>query len=394
MFDDITDPGLRRRIRQHVIGREHTFFAVVQPGFEGTLSRELEGFGLNVSGEFIEGGVEFTGRPDDCYTACIRSRTASRIVMRIGAFPSHNFYELERAIRNFPWELYLSPEFPVDFSVSARKSMIYHSGKLREIFEREMGERYRFASEESYPGAPAQSIFLRNFRDICTVSIDASGAFLHRRGRRKLVGRAPLRETLAALILLEARVNEYDNILDPMCGSGVFSMEAASIFTGEAPNMERDFSFMKWPSFKEKNYLHIKKGIGELKKSAAGTGKTIICSDIDPEEIRIARGNIPGEYKDIIIPAVQDFFAIDPSSLPEGKTLIIINPPYGKRIKEADPALLFREIGLKLASDFNNCGYAVIAPGADAENALRAPYSRRISFMNGGIKAALLLRDL
>ena len=136
MFDRITDKGLKRRIKQHVIALEHKFFASVQPGFEQTLSRELSSFGLSVSPDYIEGGVEFTGDLSSCYRACMLSRTASRIIMRIAEFKSHNYFELERNIRNFPWELYITKDTPIDFSISSSNSMIYHTGKLRRFFKK------------------------------------------------------------------------------------------------------------------------------------------------------------------------------------------------------------------------------------------------------------------
>ena len=395
MFDRITDGGLKRRVKQHVIGTEQVFFASVQPGFEKTLSRELQDFGLNVSDEFIEGGVEFTGHLDDCFTACISSRTASRIMMRIASFRSHNFFEFERAIREFPWELYLNPEIPVRFNITSRKSMIYHTGKLQEIFEKEIPSAFNF--EKDAPAIdkeiPAQTLSIRNFRDMCTVSIDASGEFLYKRGVKQLTGPAPLRETLASLILLEAGLPGYDLLLDPMCGSGTFSIEAAAILSGAKPNAERIFPFMTWPSFKENNYLYLKKKILEAQNAEAYSGKSIITSDIDPGAVKLAKANMPETFRGIISPETADFFSLTPEFLNGKKTLIVLNPPYGKRISEKDVSLFYKEIGIKIKSDFNNCGYAVIAPGVEAERALDLQYNRKIQFMNGGIRAAVLFKD-
>jgi len=396
MFDSITDRALKRRIKQHVIGREHLFFASVQPGFEKTLEKELASFGLNVSGEHIEGGGEFRGSLDDCFTACIRSRTASRVLMRIAEFRSHDFYELERGIRGLSWELYLNPEFPVRFSITSRKSMIYHTGKLEEIFRRQLPPSYKFEENGSGGGEVpvCQTLFVRNFRDTCTVSIDASGEFLYRRGVKQLVGAAPLRETLASLILLEAGVEKYDIILDPMCGSGTFSIEAASILTSTPPNIERNFPFMNWPSFKEKNYEFMKKEILKLQNRDGIKGRSIITSDIDPDAVETASGNVPDLFREVINPEQGDFFNIAPSFFSGGKVIVVLNPPYGKRLREKDPAMLYRMIGEKIKKDFNNCGYALIAPGIEAEAALNLNCSRKIPFMNGGIKAALLIRDI
>lgn len=396
MFERIADSGLRRRVKQHVIGKEHIFFASVQPGFETTIYSELKGLGLNVSGEFIEGGVEFTGVLDDCFAACMSSRTASRILMRLALFGAHDFYELERSIRSFPWELYLNPELPVDFNITSRKSMIYHTGKLGEIFGKNLPSAFSSGSEAGRVEAdnPGQTVFIRNFRDTCAVSIDASGESLYKRGAKQLTGTAPIRETLASLILLEAKLKDYDMLLDPMCGSGTFSIEAASILSGDQPNAGRAFPFMNWPSFKENNYLYLKKKLLQARNSQGVSGKRIITSDIDPEAVKIAADNVPADYKSIITPETADFFSLTPGIFNGRKTLVVLNPPYGKRIKEKDIILLYKEIGVKLRSDFADCGYAVIAPGVDAENALSLEYSRKIPFMNGGIRAAVLFRDI
>jgi putative N6-adenine-specific DNA methylase len=103
VFEKIEDNAFKRRVKNHVIGREHDFFAVVQPGFEKRAGSELADTGLSLKDITIEGGVEFTGKLDSCYTASLLSRTAGRIMMRIAEFRSVNYFELERLIRSFPW---------------------------------------------------------------------------------------------------------------------------------------------------------------------------------------------------------------------------------------------------------------------------------------------------
>ncbi|HOQ12854.1 MAG: Ribosomal RNA large subunit methyltransferase L [Spirochaetes bacterium ADurb.Bin218] len=394
MFDRITDKGLKRRIKQHVIALEHKFFASVQPGFEQTLSRELSSFGLSVSPDYIEGGVEFTGDLSSCYRACMLSRTASRIIMRIAEFKSHNYFELERNIRNFPWELYITKDTPIDFSISSSNSMIYHTGKLKEIFQKNIKERL---GEDLlfFDGDYTSSLTLlvRNYKNIATVSIDASGEFLYKRGIKIYAGKASLRETLASLILLEANLNDYDVLLDPMCGSGTFSIEAALIWTKTPPNIDRAFPFRLWPSFKERNFNYVKSEILKEVIAPEKTGKAIITSDIDREAVAIACKNVPSHLRDFIKPDVDDFFSLKESILPKGKSLIVLNPPYGKRIKASDTNKLYKEIGSKIRRDFRKCNYAIIAPGEEAEKALALPYKRKIPFKHGGIPVAVIFSN-
>jgi len=395
VFDSITDGALKRRVKNHLIAREHDFFAVVQPGFERVTSAEFSGMGLSVKDIYIEGGVEFTGKPGSCYTASLLSRTAGRIMMRVAEFRSSGYFELERSIRSFPWELYISPGTEIIFSASAAKSMIYHTGKLEEIFNAGIKERLvsKGIENRNNETSCSQTVFLRNNRDVCTVSLDASGESLYKRGRGKNISRAPLRETTAALILLEAGIGRYGLIIDPMCGSGTFSLETASIFTKTPPNCEREFTFMHWPCFRMGTFGFIRKSAMKEVIPQENIEQKIITSDIDPEAVKIAESNIPEQFNKIIEPAVSDFFALPGNIAKDKKSLIVLNPPYGRRIGEPGDKSLYREIGKKIRKDFGNCGYAVIVPGHEKENVMGLDYDRKIPFMNGGIKAAVVFRD-
>jgi len=383
-----------------VIGKEHLFFAVVQPGFEDTAKREFLSMGFSVSPDFIEGGIEFSGRIDDCCRACIMTRTSSRIVMRLGRFRSERFNLLEKDIAAFPWELYIPLSGEIRFRASAKKSMIYHTGKLEEIFARGISARLKLykgdinLNDEESPGDPAVStLILRNDKDLCYVSLDASGEFLYKRGSREFVTKAPLRESTAALILLEAGITNYDRILDPMCGSGTFSMEAAGILTSSPAAAERRFAFMWWPCFKENNFLHIKK---ECLGKTLLPGKVkveIITSDIDEKAVAAAKLNCHASFPGILNPEVRNFFDIKFSDNKGVKTLLVINPPYGKRISERDILNFYRRMGDKIKSDFKDCGVAIIVPGEEAERALGIQYNRKKLFMNGGIRGAILFKD-
>ena len=394
MFDKIENNSLKRRVKNHVIGREHDFFAVVQPGFEIRSGAELRDIGLSVKDTVIEGGVEFSGRLDSCYKASLLSRTAGRIIMRIAAFRSVNYFELERLVRSFPWELYISPATEIRYRISTEKSMIYHTGKLEEIFNFGINERLAAQGIKNDEFLCTQTVFVRNSRDLCTVSLDASGEFLYKRGTGKNISKAPLRETTAALILLEAGISNYSQILDPMCGSGTFSLEAASILTRTPPASGREFPFMNWPCFRESTFRFIKNAAMEEIIPEEKIGKKIITSDIDPEAVKIAGSNIPEQFSKIISPETADFFSLSGDIAVNKKTLILLNPPYGKRIEEGIEKSLYREIGNKVRKDFSGCGYAIIVPGHEKESVLGLRYDRKIPFMNGGIKAAVIFKDV
>jgi putative N6-adenine-specific DNA methylase len=396
MFDNISDNALKRRIKRHVIGEEHVFYSIVQPGFENRARNELTNIGLILQENFIEGGIEFAGKLDTCYIASLLSRTANRIIMRIAEFRTANYYELERAIRSFPWELYISPECKIQFRSSSSKSKIYHTGKLEEIFYNEINERlikYNIISQNE-DHKYSQIIFLRNNKDICAVSLDASGEFLYKRGMRKNINTAPLRETTASLILLESNIENFDLIIDPMCGSGTFSIEAASIFTKTPPGLKKEFAFKHWSAFKEKAFDYIKKDLIKDIISQENIRQKIMTSDIDNEAIETTKSNIPEEFNKIISPEKSDFFSLPSDITKNKKTLIVLNPPYGKRINSQNPKSIYTEIGKKIRSDFKNCAYAIIIPNHEKEKSLDLKYDRKISIINGGIKVKILFKDL
>lgn len=389
------DRARTRRIRQHVTAREHRFFAVVQPGFERIAQDELASLGAR-DAEAVEGGVEFSGRLEDCYRVNLCARTIVRVLMRLTGFRAERFERVREKVAAFPWELYLAPGAPLAVRASARKSRLHHTGRLEEEVRGGIAERM---GEGVMPDAArgdegAQTVFLRFERDRCQVSLDASGALLHKRGYRHDAGEAPLRETTAAAIVLAARADAYDGIIDPMCGSGTLAVEAALIATGLPPGAARGFAFEAWPAFRPAAYRHMKGKILEpLMPPALPRGRSILAFDASDAAVVAARANRDAAGLTGCIDIMRgDFF-----SLPrpfEGKTLVAINPPYGKRsMAGASVKSLYRRIGAVLRERYADAGYAIIVPGLECEKALGLPYDRKILFMNGGIRVAALIRD-
>jgi len=185
-------------------------FAATAPGLEALTAAELRPLGAR-SIKAVPGGVEFEGPTELIWRSNLWLRTASRVLVRIGEFRAAAFYELERQGRKIAWDRYLDGGRPVRLSVTCRKSKLYHSGgvaeRVLEAIERRVGalpgsEVSAKEDEEDDDTASAQRVFVRLFHDRCTVSLDSSGELLHRRGYRQALSRAPLRETLAAAMLL------------------------------------------------------------------------------------------------------------------------------------------------------------------------------------------------
>ncbi|MGH7719742.1 MAG: THUMP domain-containing class I SAM-dependent RNA methyltransferase, partial [Gemmatimonadaceae bacterium] len=266
---------------------ELRLFAVTAPGLQEIAAGELRSLGMAVTGVEPE-GVSFRGTPADLYRANLWVRTVSRVVARVGEFHARRFDELERHARRQPWERFVRAGAPVRLRVTCRKSRLYHSDAVAErvaaaIAFRTDGDAAsgagrgvpdaghrgsgRGSSERDGQGegdeargdddALGQLVIVRLLRDVCTVSIDSSGALLHRRGYRLAGARAPLRETLAAGTLLASGWPGNVPLLDPLCGSGTIPIEATLIARNIAPGARRGFAFMQWPDFDNRAWASL-----------------------------------------------------------------------------------------------------------------------------------------
>jgi putative N6-adenine-specific DNA methylase len=231
-------------------GMDLECFAVAAPGLEPLVAAELRAMGELqpvAVGETEPGGVSFrTDRPG-LYAANLHLRIASRVLMRIGAFHASAFHELERHAARLPWPKFVASGSPVAFRVTSRKSRLYHQDAIAQRLLAVAGGATPATSEED----ATQEFIVRFFRDECTVSADASGALLHRRGYRLATAKAPLRETLAAAMLVGSGWDGSAPLIDPMCGSGTIPIEAALLARRIPPGMARRFAFMRWPGFDE-----------------------------------------------------------------------------------------------------------------------------------------------
>src|SRR5437762_2433627 len=258
-------------------------FAVTAPGLESITAGELKSLGLRGkreggSGKRETGGVSFAGDLEAIYRANLWLRTASRVLLRLAQFHANTFYELERRAKKVNWADFLPQKGSVTVRVTCRKSRLYHSDA---VAERVLSAIARVPppavdlrtatpsdddvdNEDIDPKAEGKAIsnseatdrsrsfVVRIVNDQCEISADTSGELLHRRGYRQEVGKAPLRETLAAAMVLASGWRRNEPLLDPMCGSGTIPIEAALIGHRKAPGTERKFQFMSWPSFDER----------------------------------------------------------------------------------------------------------------------------------------------
>lgn len=395
---DAATKGLLRRVKQHIIARQHQFFAVVQPGFEQTAATELAALGIEHNVTVVEGGVEFTAKLEECYRVNMACRTISRVIMRIAEFKAVEKDVLRKKVAEIPWELYTRKNVSLLFAVTAKKSRLYHTGMIEGIFLEEAAKRLAaqgaemfFEEEPVVAERTEQKLIIRAHKDRFVVSIDSSGELLYKRGSKILSTDATLRETTAAALLLEADLEKYDGIIDPMCGSGTFTIEGLSILQGQVVNRDRKFAFFNWPAFKSRNFAYIKKEITQRNRDE--NRQQAFAADSSGKVVDVAKKNIlAAGFQGCCFLEAADFFSSQPQ-LPTGKKfLLVINPPYGSRLRD-NIKKNYRMIGETIRKNYSNCGYAVITPGVEYEKILALPYDKKILFMNGGIKVAVIIKN-
>lgn len=386
--------ALLRRIKRRVVGRPQRFFAATSPGFEALGLEELLKL-LPAGGrpQATAGGVEFEGRLEHCYRANLNLRLANRILMRIGAFKSSNFRQLEKKIGAIAWELYLSAGVPLKVHVATKHCRLHHSGAIAERFQQSISERQpqmQAGQKMKHPDAGDQNLYVRGIDDFFAVSIDSSGDLLYKRGLKKHTAKAPLRETLAAAALLLAGYEGSQPLVDPLCGAGTLSLEAALMAKRIPPGWFRNFAFTAWPSFLARRWDYIRR---QSESGFVNPARPLIfASDIDPDACRKLQGCIE-KYNlcDVVEVRQTDFFKLDPRKMTARSGLVCINPPYGLRLgQRRQSQKLFYAICDKLKKDYRGWQLVLFAPGTKPPRAL--PFqTRSYPVLHGGLRLELLV---
>jgi putative N6-adenine-specific DNA methylase len=372
-------------------------FAVTAPGLEALVAAELAALGMR--GTVEDGGVAWTGGIDSVAAANLHLRTASRVLVRVAEFPAKAFFELELHAKRIDWDRFVPPGATVAFRVTCRKSKLYHSGAVAQRFVEAVQRRVRQvqvdtarASDDddgSPVAAPKHQLFVVRFlHDVCTVSVDSSGALLHARGYRQQLAKAPLRETLAAAILLGAGWRGDAPLVDPLCGSGTIPIEAARLARRIAPGRDRSFAFLTWPEVDGAMWVGLigAARAGELPR----TPVAILGADRDEGAIAAARANAEraGVAGDIDFRA-QPISALAPAEPPG---LIASNPPYGVRVGETDRLRnLYAQLGNVARARRAGWDLALLSADRQLERQTRLSFEERFKTRNGGIPVHLVV---
>lgn len=367
-------------------------FAVAAPGLEAVVAGELAALGFT-GAVMVDGGVEFTADTAGIHRANLHLRAASRVLVRLAAFRATSFAELERRARGIPWERVLPRGAAVALRVTCRKSRLYHSDAVAERLLRDLGARRGAEAAAPRPdgeddgGQAAQLFVVRLDRDVCTVSADSSGAHLHLRGYRRAISAAPLRETLAAAMVLASGWDGRSALVDPFCGSGTIPIEAAMIAARMAPGRNRSFRFMKWPGFDRRAWERCVRAARDAEDGTAGA--VIVAGDRSQAAMRAAAGNAErAGVSRLLRLARADVRDLEPPSAEPG--WLVSNPPYGIRLGDRRAArLLLAGLDEVLRARFRGWELALLVPRCVATG-LTLPARELLRTTNGGLDVRLV----
>ena len=383
-----------KRVKRHVVGRNHLFFVSTSPGLSRLCLNELESI-ITGTGtpRAVSGGIEFEGRLIDCFAANVNLRTANRILMRLESFKATNFRQLEKYLSRLPWELYLYPGSRMQLSVTTRHSRLFHTEALSHNIRQCISDRWAAVDigfRADIDSDAGQTVHIRAVDDRITVSLDSSGEHLHKRGLKQYPGRAPMRETLAAAVLKWAGYRSDRPLLDPMCGSGTFSFEAAFIAKQIPAGYFRSFAFMGWPAFRSGQWDYLKRA---SEKSFQQIAEPIIyASDKSPHLVRhVEECAVEYGVSDAVKTFCKDFFSVSPKEIVDRAGLVVLNPPYGHRLgNRKESRLLYEAIYAKLAADFSGWTCALILPAQQVKPG-RFVGMKSFPLYHGGLKLHVLI---
>jgi 23S rRNA (guanine2445-N2)-methyltransferase / 23S rRNA (guanine2069-N7)-methyltransferase len=381
-----------------------SFFATTPKGIESLLAEELRRLGA-VSVRETRAGVAFEGDLGVAYRACLWSRLANRILLPMARFTAANPEELYAGVQSIAWDQHMSVDasLAIDFTVAQSRITHSHYGALKakdavvDQFRDRHGRRPDVQRER-----PALRINIYLYKDEATVSIDLSGDSLHRRGYRNEAMAAPMKENLAAAVLLRAGWPEVAKtggpLLDPLCGSGTLLIEAALMAADIAPGLRRDyFGFLGWRGHDAALWRTLIAEAETRRDAGLAQLPTILGYDADRQAVRAANDNIAhaGLVSHIHVER-RELGDCRPPNIKNGVTgLVVTNPPYGERLGEvSELQYLYAHLGELLKSHFQDWRAAVFTANPELGKRMGLRARKLYSLYNGALECKLLCFDV
>jgi putative N6-adenine-specific DNA methylase len=357
------------------------------PGLEGVLAEELVKLGAK-DVRPLRLAAAFSGNAELLYSCNHNLRTALRVLVPLSEFDADNPDGLYRQARTLSWDRYFGPDdtFAVDASISSGRfpNSNFAALKVKDaVADHFMDKKGRRPSVDT--DAPGVPINLHIDGTRCTLSLDSSGASLHRRGYRLEKTEAPLSEVLAAGLLLLSGWKPEAPLFDPLCGSGTFLAEGGLMAVGTPPGaLRKSYGFMRWKNYDPSLWEKIVQRSGENRRTPPAA---IWGSDRDPKAVEIARNNLRRAGLGDVVTLKTASFEETVSPLPEGVPgHIIMNPPYGKRLDDPGIFTLYRTLGDTLKRRYSGYTAWIFSSNLDAVKHIGLRPFRRIPLKNGPLE--------
>lgn len=377
----------------NTLAGELSLFATVPLGAEELAAGELKRLGAQ-SVSATRGGVNFSGNHALLYRSLLQLRTVSRVLVQLGQFPCNSPQDLYDGIRAIPWNNMLTPEMTLAVDCTLRDSVITHShfaalkakDAIVDLLRDTTGSRPNIDTK-----SPDLRVNLHISKNLCTVSLDASGEPLDRRGWRLDRNDAPLRETLAAAIMLHTGWDGSVPLLDPMCGSGTLLLEGVSMALAKPAGADRQFGLMCWHDFDRRLWNTVLQE--EQAKSVATLSVPVLGFDRDPRAIIACRENARRAGIEYAISFDRKPFEEAEPCGHEG--ILVMNPPYGIRMGDRTAlAEQYRKIGEVFKRRFTGWTAYLLAGDLELAKLIGLKPSRRFVLFNGPLECRLLKYEL
>lgn len=360
--------------------------ATAPMGLESVVARELKELGYEDL--MVENGrVTFTGDELAICRANLWLRTADRILIKMGEFKATTFDELFEGTKALPWDQWITEDGEFPAQGRSHKSQLSSVPACQGIVKKAMVEKMKLRyNREWFPEDGARYVAeVSLLNDVATLTLDTTGPSLHKRGYRKLVTEAPLKETMAAAMVLLSRWRPDRPLYDPFCGSGTIAIEAAMIGWNLAPGLRRSFPSEAWPAIGRERWEEARNEAFDLVRDDIPLD--IGASDIDPEAINVAEAalkasGLAGEIRLKTMPVAK-------VNLHGDYGCLITNPPYGERLgdpEEVQRAL--RQLG-SLTGVHSTWSTFVLTPSKQLEHYFGRPSAKKRKLFNGRIECNL-----
>lgn len=360
----------------------YTLIATATFGLEAIVAHELKDLGYDDL--VVENGkVTFEGDEMDVAICNLWLRTADRVLIKMGEFKAESFEELFQGTLSVSWGDFIPSNGFMHVVGKSVKSKLFSVPDCQSIVKKAIIEamKKKYKTEFFEENGPEYKIEVAILKDIVTLTIDTSGPGLHKRGYRENAGEAPLKETLAASLVLLSNWEPTKILADPMCGSGTIAIEAALIGNNIAPGLKRSFVAEQWGNFDSSTWEDVRKHAENVVKN---NDFRILASDIDGRVLRTARQNAEKA-------GVSELISFQKLPVQEFKSrkkcgVIICNPPYGERLGEkSEVEELYKDMG-KVFSELDSWSFYILTSNTDFPKLFDRKPNKNRKLYNGRIQ--------